>query len=327
VTEILEVVAAGLLSTIQDGGRPGYAHLGVPSSGPCDPWAHAVANLLAGNEPTAAALEMTLEGPDLRAVRSCTVALAGADLGAITSEGRRLAPGRSHPLAEGVLVRMPGTPGASGCRAYLAVPGGFELPPVLGSRSTCLAAGFGGLDGRPLRAGDRLACSGDPEAASADAVWPAAASNVPGPRVVRVLPGPDASLIDPLLGGRWTVSPASNRMGVRLAGPPIDPGSGAAERVSQGIVPGTIQVPPGGLPIALLADAQTTGGYPVPAIAITADLTILGQLRPGDEVRFETVAPADAVDALHRQREAMARGTKALAESKPWNELWRSARG
>ena len=156
----LEVLEAGVLTSIQDAGRPDWTHLGVPIGGACDPWSRAVANLLIGNDAGAAAVEMTLVGATFEVRVPVTVGLAGADLGGIVREsGRPLAPGRTHRLEVGSTIAFPGSADAaarSGARAYLALPGGIDVPLVLGSASTALGAGFGGIDGRRLGAGDVL---------------------------------------------------------------------------------------------------------------------------------------------------------------------------
>jgi biotin-dependent carboxylase-like uncharacterized protein len=328
MTPAFEVLEPGLLTTIQDGGRFGFGHLGVPRSGACDPWSLAVANLLVGNEPDHAALELTVAGPTLRALRSCVVGLAGTDLGATVHGGRGLATGRSHALAAGEVVAFPGTANAVGARAYVALPGGVDVPDVLGSRSTCLAARFGGLDGRPLRAGDRLASDRDPGDAPDGLVWihdhdPEPIAEAP----IRVLPGPDAGLLDRLAAIHWTVATASDRMGLRLEGPAVPMPGEPGDRRPHGVVPGTIQLPPDGLPIVLLADAQPTGGYPVPAVTISADLHRLGQLRPGMRLRLLAVDVRTAEAARREQAAAFRQGRARLAELAGWDDLWRSARG
>ena len=286
---MLEVVEPGLLTTIQDAGRPDWTHLGVPIGGACDPWSLAVANLLAGNEPGAAAIEMTLVGPTLAVHSPLTVGLAGADLGGTVREtGRRLTPGRSYRLAAGTTIAFGGDAGSrAGARAYLALPGGIHAPLVLDSASTALGAGFGGIDGRALRAGDVLRTadpSGDviDRRERAEAVWPPSAADplddagsVPD-APVRLLPGPAGGL-EALVADEWRIGPGSDRIGLRLDGPPVGTSS-PPELLSHGVVRGAIQVPPGGAPIVLLADHQTTGGYPIAAVAISADHPRLGQL-------------------------------------------------
>lgn len=331
----LEVLEAGFLTTVQDAGRPAWTHLGVPVGGACDPWSLAVANLLAGNDAGAGALEMTLSGPTL-AVRAATVVgLAGADLGGVVREtGERLAPGLAHRLEAGTTIEFPGGAGsAGGARAYLAPGGGVDVPLVLGSASTALAAGFGGSQGRPLRPGDRIAGRlGEGHGRRPDAVagraWPRLADDPltdDGP--IRVIAGPAAGAAE-LAAVSWRVATGSDRIGLRLDGPPLAAGTGpgaAGELLSHGVVWGAVQVPPGGAPIVLLADHQTTGGYPVVAVAIAADRPRLGQLRPGDEVRFASVGVDEAREALRRRRAALARGARLLVEDAAWETLWRSA--
>jgi len=339
---LLEVLDPGLLSTVQDAGRPNWTHLGVPESGACDVWSLAVANLLVGAEPGAAALEMTLVGPTLTVLRSGTVGLAGADLGGrVLETGQVLEPGRAHRLRTGTTVQFPGSPdGARGCRAYLALPGGIEVPAVLGSAATCLVAGFGGVDGRSLRDGDRIAPRQDPSSPDelADRLWPASLNETDlfGESVsIRILDGPHvgligASALDELLESEWTVSPVSDRVGIRLDGPRLamtaDRRSGA-ELLSHGVTWGAVQLPPDGSPVVLLADHQTTGGYPVMAIVITADRPRLGQLAPGSAVHFVRTDMATARAELRRQRAALEVGRTALRDAALWASLWRDVGG
>ncbi len=344
----LEILEGGVLTTVQDAGRPDWTHLGVPESGAADAWSLTVANLLAGNEPGAAALELTLAGPTLAIHHPIRIGLAGADLGARIRGGRRLLPGRSHHLRAGDLVEFIADPAADrdlGLRVYLAVRGGIDVPIVLGSRSTCLAGGFGGFAGRALRAGDRLGsgnhASGDHASgrpaqgtggpASAELVWPAAdrpvRSGSPGPRpsVLRVLAGP-ASGLDALAAAAWRVAAAADRVGVRLEGASLPPGIGG-ETTTQGVSWGAIQVPPDGRPIVLGADHQVTGGYRVVGVVISADLPILGQLRPGAAVRLVEVDRVTAVAALREQRAAFLAAAAALVEAAGWDALVDSAGG
>jgi biotin-dependent carboxylase-like uncharacterized protein len=334
----LEILDGGLATTIQDGGRPDWAHLGVPQSGACDSWSLAVANLLVGGDPAAAALEMTLVGPTLVARTAMIVGLAGADLGGRAGRGarfvsgRRLAPGRSHRLEAGETISFPGDGPDRRARAYVAVAGGIDVPEVLGSRATCLAAGFGGIDGRMLRAGDVIqereraqsTASGE-GAAFAERVWPADPDAPAGESVLRIVAGPAAGA-EALVDSPWRVASEADRVGLRLDGGPLPEGI-AGEAISQGVPWGAIQVPPDGRPILLGADHQTTGGYPVVAVVITADRPILGQLRPGAEVRFRTISREEALVALREQRAAFVAGAAALRESAGWDDLSSSAGG
>ena len=286
---------AGMLTTVQDLGRRGHRAVGVPLSGAMDPFALRVANSLVGNPENTAALEFTLFGPELGFAHDALVAATGGDFGAL-------------PLWQPVNVRA-GEPvkfsGARrGCRGYLAVAGGFAVAPVLGSRSTFLRAGFGGWQGRALRDGDVLQA---PEFARRivghwhldERILPAY-SDSPTVRVVR---GAQADeFTGEFFASGFKVTPQSDRMGVRLAGPALAR-SGAGELISATVVPGTIQVPPDGQPIVLMADAQTIGGYPQLAHVISVDLPLVAQLRPGDTVRFREVPLAEAHEvALTRER-------------------------
>lgn len=322
-----EVIEGGLATTIQDGGRPEWAHLGVPPSGACDAWSLAIANVLVGGDPMADAIEMTLVGPTLLARRSTVIGLAGADLAGRVIGGRRLVPGRSHRIEAGETIAFPGDGPDRRARAYLAVPGGIDVPAVLGSRSTCLAAGFGGIDGRPLSRGDIVVGQGFGDASAGERVWPSdpEAAATTGDTVLRVVAGP-ALGVEALVAAPWRVGREADRVGLRLDGGPLPDGI-AGEVVSHGVTWGAIQVPPDGRPIVLGADHQTTGGYPVVAVVITADRPVLGQLRPGTEVRLQAVGRDDALVALREQRAAFAASTAALRDSAAWDELTRSAGG
>jgi 5-oxoprolinase (ATP-hydrolysing) subunit C len=339
----LEVIDPGLLTTVQDAGRPDWTHLGVPTGGACDGWSLAVANLLAANRPGAAALEMTIAGGTFRATAPVRIGIAGADLGGHVREtGRRLSPGRSHDVAAGSTIAFPGVADiAAGARAYVAVPGGIDVPEVLGSRSTALAAGFGGLDGRALRSRDVLVAARAASVESGNAAvgavggerdtgeaWPDSIGLAGDPdrdsdAPIRIIGGPWSGIGD-LVGRSWRIAPGSDRVGLRLEGPVLGR-AGPPDILSFGVVPGVIQVPPDGSPIVLLADAQTTGGYPVAAVVIAADIPRLAQLRPGAEIRFEEVSIAAATEAIRRQQAALARGAVLLHESAAWNEAWRGA--
>jgi biotin-dependent carboxylase-like uncharacterized protein len=269
----LLVLEPGPLTTVQDLGRHGFAHLGVPPSGAVDPHTLARANALAGNTHDAPALEATLIGPTLRALQPVMVAVAGT----------RTNDGAWHLVPGTVLETGP----TAGARAYIAVRGGIDVQPVLGSRATDLLTGIGP---QPLAKGDVLAVGHAPRA-------PAATASVPGTTVgggsLRIRLGPrddwfTVPAVECLARDAWHVTPSANRVGIRLSGPPLER-TRRDELLSEGLVTGAIQVPPNGLPILLLNDHPTTGGYPVIAVVSKEDLPRAGQLKPGDEVRF-TVA-------------------------------------
>jgi 5-oxoprolinase (ATP-hydrolysing) subunit C len=333
---VLEVVHAGLLLTIQDRGRPGLERLGVPRSGACDSWALAVAGILAGAGWDAPAAEVTLAGAELLAVETCAVALAGPDLGAERDDGLPLAPDAVHRLPAGARLRFTGsgsrpwTGAASGMRGYLALAGGVAARRVLGSASTLVAAGLGGIDGRALQPGDRLIPVRRGDLATVGRAWPAGVArhpaSLPGP--VRFVAGPDlrllpAASVAAFAAAGWTVA-AVDRMGVRLDGPPLPPG---AEILSHPLVTGAIQVPSGGLPIAMLADGPTLGGYPVIGVVPRAELPRLAQLRPGDPVTFASVSADEARAAWREQARTLSLVAATIDADAIWHGLAAGAGG
>jgi KipI family sensor histidine kinase inhibitor len=295
----ITVLAPGLFTTVQDLGRPGYRASGVPLSGAADPVSLRLANLLVGNVETAAALECTLLGPTLRFEQDAVIAIVGSPFpGFQTGQATRVAAGTVVALGHAT----------QGCRGYFAIAGGIDVEPVLGSRSTLVAAGLGGLAGRPLAKGDVLAVGDMATRAPRRQPLVAARGLSVGrdrPGQLRVIPGEGAVFFG---GDAWSrayrTSSRSDRMGMRLDGEPLPVPADAGGRLSVAVFPGTVQVPPDGRPILLLADAQTIGGYPILGHVITADLPVAAQLRPGDEVCWKPVSLDEAHQAL-REREAM----------------------
>lgn len=314
---MLEVLRPGLLTSVQDAGRPHARGLGVGCAGAADAYSLAIANLLVGNPPGAAALEITLSGPRLRLPQATTVAVCGADID-IQAEDQQLPGWRPLRLPARALLAL----GACrrGARAYLAIAGGIAVPLVLGSRSTDLRGAFGGHLGRALRAGDRLPLAPAPPLRRGDT------PEVPGWWIdaepdldlaqsvaVRVLPGRDATRPGDALHAReFVVSNASDRQGLRLQGAPLRLAAPAAG-ISEPVVPGTVQLPPDGQPIVLLADAQTVGGYPRIAHVIQADLPRLAQRCAGQSLRFIPVDHRQAARANAEQRARLARIALAIA--------------
>lgn len=293
----------GLFTTIQDLGRPGHGRWGVSPCGAMDPLALALANLLAGNDRGAVALEVTASGPELMFEEEATFALAGADLGA-TLGGTRLFTCRAHRALAGQVLRFGGR--LRGARAYMAVAGGLDASAqrFLGSAATDIEARLGGLSGRPLRARETLVLAPQPpfRALAAEDPWepiyePAG--------VVRFVPEPGAGLpadsLERFVSATFLVSPRSNRTGYRLEGPALPTDAGGS-RLSEPVAPGTIQVPPDGQPIVLLSDRQTTGGYPRLGHVLSADIPRLAQLWLGDVVTFRAVTLDEARQALREQR-------------------------
>lgn len=285
---MIEVVEPGALTSVQDvDGRPGWRHVGVPVGGAADPWSAGLANRLVDNEPNAALLEMTLIGPTLRFHAATVVAVTGA-LDA-TLDGLALPANAARAARAGSLLRVESGYGA---RGYLAIAGGIEAEHILGSAATDLRTGFGGHEGRALRAGDRLRFGAG---GGRLLRWIGEAPTGP----IRIVKGPHATAS---LAGTWHVSADADRAGIRLDGPALDGG----EVPSMGMPLGAIQIPPDGRPIVMLADRPVTGGYRVPAVVIRADIGRVAQLRPGDAVMFTSVSLEEARSALRRAEEELA---------------------
>ena len=324
---MIDILRAGVLSSVQDLGRTGYRHLGVAKAGALDTLALEVGNRLVGNEPQAAAIEVTVCPIALRFTRATRIAITGAQFSA-TLDGSPVHTWWSLPGAPGQELLLVGP--ARGMRGYVCVGGGIDVLPVLGSRSTDLGAGFGGLGGRKLRDGDRLAVGhstlrqGRATAADAPAFgvkapqWCRFAqgareptrrgkhrTGAPRAEIIRVLRGPEYDMFAEasraaFWADEWRVTPNSNRMGYRLQGTALVREQ-QDELLSHAVLPGTIQVPGNGQPIALMSDAQTTGGYPRIAVVIAADLWKLAQVRLGAAVRFVRTTREEARHALVEQ--------------------------
>jgi biotin-dependent carboxylase-like uncharacterized protein len=310
MTPSLHVIAPGLLTTVQDRGRVGYQHLGVPVSGALDPVSLHAANLLVGNSPDAGALEAACVGPTLAVeADSVRIAVAGAKAAidifpnVDATSGRSVAGLQSIHLRRGEVLRIGALTGAN--VLYVAVEGGFDIAPVLGSVSTDIRAGIGGWHGRSLAAGDRLPLR-QARAGQRGEVCLESFSIRPRPRI-RVIKGPQDdhfpdNEVAAFLDSEYTVGPSADRMGMRLTGRTIRHSRGF-DIASDGIAPGSIQVPGNGAPIVLLADRQTTGGYPKIATVISADLPALARLPVGSKVSFEAVS-IEAAEAARRDHVA-----------------------
>ncbi len=303
----LQILAPGLLTTVQDSGRWGQQSIGVSVSGPMDPFAHRLANALAGNSRAAATLEITLTGPTVRFDDARVVAVAGAlfDLSVDDVPVPHEAP---VAVRAGAVLRF--ATRRRGARAYLAVCGGIDVPLVLGSRSTHVPTGTGGWNGRALRRGDSLPLGPVPPDRRRAAARTLAELRQ-SPSVVRVMAGPDAERFTPealeaLVSAPYHVSVDSDRMGFRLEGPVLRHRA-TADILSDATPFGTLQVPASGQPVLLMADRQTTGGYARLATVISADLGVAGQAAPGDALRFVMCDRGDAVRALlQRERPLLA---------------------
>jgi antagonist of KipI len=308
------VQRAGFQTSVQDLGRTGFRQSGVSTSGALDPFALRVANLLVGNDEDAAGLEITLGGLQLRFEDDRTVAWCGGDFD-VQIGSRALPAGHVAHVQDGAELRF--ARAQIGCRCWLAISGGIDVPVVLNSRSTDLRANFGGLQGRTLRDGDQLPLGefrqpsrrvGTTEEISSwtgPHDWVSPAQRHPALRFIRGIDWQrfDASTLQRFTSEAFAVSSDSDRMGVRLEGVELKRND-EADLISQGVAPGTIQVPPGGKPILLLGDCQTIGGYPKIAHVITVDLGIAAQLRAGDGVRLLEVSLQDAYRLLiERERD------------------------
>ncbi len=312
----VRVIAPGLLTTVQDLGRTGSRHMGVGGAGALDTYSHTIANLLVGNPGDAPTLEINLAGPRLHFGQAARIAICGADIDAHV--GKIAIPGwRPILLPAGSVLAL----GACrrGARAYLAVAGGgFVVAEVLNSASTDLRGGFGGFQGRALIALDELDIGESPIAVAGVHITPWWIDPTPevdfdAPAIIRVLPGSDSTAPqDALFTHQWRIANASDRQGLRLEGVPLQPAD-ARDRISAPVVPGAIQLPPDGLPIVLLADAQTHGGYPVIGHVIRVDWPRLAQLRPGDTFHFQPCAREEARHARLQQTQQLARIGLAIA--------------
>ncbi|KEC69860.1 UNVERIFIED_ORG: allophanate hydrolase [Rhizobium esperanzae] len=306
---MIEILESGPFNTVQDLGRPGYRDIGVSASGAMDPLAVRIGNSLVGNDENAAVIEVQTFPFSLRFERRTVCAVTGAD-GHPHLDGSELIPWCAYMAEPGQILELKQPPLLA--RAYISVGGGLDIPVVMGSRSTSLRGGFGGNAGRPLAKGDRIAVGKDSEIAMMPAtglavVEPAVAlrevfpAPVDGVLPIRALPAGEHGLFagdgEDFWSQTWRISSRSDRTGYRLSGEPITP-TAAIEMRSHGVVPGVIQVPPGGEPIVQMSDANTAGGYPKVAGVIECDLWRLGQARIGARLKFvrSTHAEARAVE-------------------------------
>ncbi|PKV66452.1 5-oxoprolinase subunit C family protein [Pontibacter ramchanderi] len=327
----LEIVKPGLLTTLQDRGRYGHQKEGIITSGAMDAFAYRVANMLAGNNEEEAALEITLIGPTIHFTEDQLIALTGADLSAELN-GEKVRLWRPVFVKSGSTLTF-GAP-ISGCRAYLAVSGGFAIPQVMGSYATYLQAGIGGYQGRALQAGDFIPCPGPSDTGIALFAQASAnteghdytvASWTPDPQyfptyapnpILRAIKGPEFELFsetsrEQVWTERFQVSAQSDRMGYRLQGVSLYL-SEPTELISTAVTFGTVQVPPEGKPIVLMADHQTTGGYPRMLQVVSVDLPILAQVVPGQTISFEEVSLEEAQQLYIRQEQNLSQLAHAI---------------
>ncbi|MBR1221747.1 biotin-dependent carboxyltransferase family protein [Bradyrhizobium sp. U87765 SZCCT0131] len=313
MSPLVKVIKPGFHSTLQDAGRRGHQDIGVPVSGPLDRLSFVLANGLVGNALDAACLELIGSGPECEILApSVRLALVGGSAQIdILGRDEQAPAGQSLRAVKGDVVRI--RLGGEALCSYLAFEGGFDAPLCLGSLSTYTRAAFGGLSGRALLAGDILHGHRDDVPARTELALPAA-QDLQFAQPIRIVLGPqddyfDAASITLLLSSTYTIAPASDRMGFRMAGPALHHSRGY-NIVSDGIVAGSMQVPGSGLPIVLMADAQTTGGYPKVATVISADLPLLGRRKAGQTVTFKAVTRVEA-EAARRSEHAAIQATLA----------------
>lgn len=319
----IQILNPGALTTIQDAGRFGYADMGILQAGAMDTVSMQAANLLLDNAPDEAVLECTFLGPEIRFDVPCAFAIAGADMQPLL-DGQKI-PMHAMILAKaGSVLKL--TAAADGLRTCIAVKGGMDIEPVMGSRSTDMRCGIGGLEGRKMAAGDSIGLRA-PETILPDAYkryltarevqrYLGHLRNGSGVKTLRVLWGPQAHLFTEKARGvfaenEYTLSADSDRMGCRFTGTPI-PAENGTDIVSDGIVCGAVQITSKGLPIVMTADHQTTGGYAKIAAVITADLPVLAQLKPGEKIRFMPVSVKEAEKAAAGQRRRMKKLARAV---------------
>jgi antagonist of KipI len=302
----VKVARAGMLTTVQDLGRKGHLAEGVPFGGAADPFALRVANMLVGNPEGSPALEITLTGPELEFGGPGWVAVCGARFEEVPAW---------RPIRVEAGDRLKFGKRIHGCRGYLSISGGFEVPEVMGGRGTFLAAGLGGFHGRALRDGDVIRSIDSGRLLTGR--WSMDERMLPHysrEPIVRAIPGAQAGEFDDsFYSFRFGITPRSNRMGIRLDGCALER-KGDAELVSTAVGPGTVQVPPDGNPIVLMADAQTLGGYPRIAHVASVDIPLLAQLAPGDGVWFARTTVAEAHAAARAEERRLALLRQGLAE-------------
>jgi biotin-dependent carboxylase-like uncharacterized protein len=307
------VMKAGFFTTVQDLGRYGYLKYGIPISGAMDAFSMIAANLLVANSPNSACLEITLIGPELKALADTQIAVTGGEI-PVKINGEDIPMWQTLTIRKGETISFGKV--ERGCRSYLSVRGGINTPAVLGSRSTYTRGKIGGIEGRQLRSGDVI-CGFNVQPLETRLKMPE--DMIPkfsDDFTVHVVLGPQLEMftdegVQTFLSSRYRVTIESDRMGYRLDGPPIEH-RGGAEVVSDALLPGAVQVPKNGKPIVIMRDAQTTGGYPKIAVVIISDLDLLGQAKPNDMVRFSEITLKEAHEQLLEYRKKLSSLTQDL---------------
>jgi biotin-dependent carboxylase-like uncharacterized protein len=289
------VLNPGMFTTVQDMGRYGYLEYGIPISGAMDTFSLVAANLLVANNSNDACLETTLSGPELHALKETQIAITGGTCSPKIN-GQNVPTWQTLEVREGDTISLGKV--ESGCRAYLSLRGGVDAPKMLGSRSTYVRGGFGGIDGRQLKVEDIIEGFDAPLLKDRYSMSEDCVPRFPGQYNVHVILGPQSDMfteegIGTFLSNPYKVSLEADRMGYRLEGPTIEH-KAKADIISDALLPGAIQVPKSGKPIIIMRDAQTTGGYPKIAVVISPDLSLLGQAKPGDVIEFSKITVRQA---------------------------------
>lgn len=310
--EAFHVISPGSFTTVQDRGRYHFIDRGVPPSGSLDAFSAEIANRLVGNPAGSAVLEITMLGLTLEVLGDADVALTGAAM-AVTVNRQAVPMWQTVPVKAGDAIRI--GQAASGCRLYLAVTGGFDVPVVMGSRATCVKAKIGGLEGRPLRKGDVLSRLGGAPLAKPRVLPAERVPAFPAEITLRAVPGPQAeafrSGLGTFFGSVYGVTTEADRMGYRLQGPPVHHDEGFPQSIiSEPTVPGNVQLPADGQPIILLVE-QTTGGYTKIATVVSTDLPKVAQAVPGNRVRFRSVTLGEAHE-IYREHTRLLRAIETL---------------
>lgn len=297
--KVFQVLKPGLFTTVQDMGRYGYLKYGVPISGPMDTFSLVSGNRLVANNPNAACLEMTLIGPELQAFAKTQIAITGGDISPKIN-GHSVPMWQTLEVKEGDMVSF--WKMETGCRAYLSIRGGINTPRILGSRSTYVRGGFGGINGRQLKTGDIIEGFEAPLLKVGSSLPEGLKPQFTEQFSVNVVMGPQSNMfkekgIRAFLSSQYKVTLEADRMGYRLEGNTIEH-KAKAEIVSDALLPGAVQVPNEGQPIVLMRDAQTTGGYPKIAVATTPDVSLLGQAKPNDTIEFSKITVSQAREKL-----------------------------
>ncbi len=314
--KLCKVIKPGFFTTVQDLGRKGFQRYGVPVSGAMDEYAFTLANFLVRNDSSHACLEITMSGPDLEFLNNAQIAIAGAAF-APTLNGKKVSCWRMLQVYPGDVLSLGSS--KNGCRAYLAVRGGINVPLVLGSRSTYFRGKFGGFQGRMIKTGDIIKAYQNDAPPKTGLLLPEEfIPNYGDELAIEVVLGPQSNHftdegVCTLFSSIYTATTESDRMGYRLEGPEVKL-KNSLEMISDAIPVGAIQVPRNGKPIIIMRDAQTTGGYPKIAIAATPDVSRLGQTRPNDKIRFSEIPSSKAQSIVSEYYEALGQINKKFVE-------------